>query len=124
MKKIQLDKKQKLTLKSTGNNGKRHRYEFDKDESFKEGFKNLLLELKFKEEVVDSLFKEHDHETGERSEINIKSITDHCMFLENVPYEIDVFFCSRKIILLIRTKKSIKELTQKIIENTKWNIIT
>jgi hypothetical protein len=97
-----------FTLTGTDNDGVRHRYSFIKNEKFKKVFRELLINLGFEEKIVKNLFIVEDETTGEASEVSIHSISDHCAYYKNKQYEIDIFYGSKKIILVIRTNQKNK----------------
>ena len=112
--------KKNLILNGTGNDGRRHRYSFEKNEKFKAGYLDLLRKLglnedeikKIEERFTRTFYEDDEDETT----INLKvlDISDECWYYRNSKYEIDTFFGHKKIILLIRIKS--KEKRKKLIE--------
>jgi len=124
-----------LTLNGTDNDGKRHRYSFEKTEDFKQGFLELMENFGFEKEKIDSKFVIRDHvedpeNTGKEIERvwirKIKDIIDVCWYFENNKYEIDVFFGKEKVIILIRIKssrnrdKKRREMLDKLEDESGW----
>ncbi|MDA3836099.1 MAG: hypothetical protein PF542_00595 [Nanoarchaeota archaeon] len=91
-------------LAGTGNDGFRHRYSVLKDESFRNNFLNFMDTLKFDWKVVESNFS-YNEEDGSWVDVKIIDIIDVCWHFQNEVYDVDVFFGSSKIILLVRTKE-------------------
>jgi hypothetical protein len=119
-----------LILNGTGNNGKRHRYSFNKNEKFKIGYLDLLKKLGLTNKEIyniENKFTRTEYgENGENEEITIKlkisDINDECWYFKNSKYEIDTFFGNKKIIVIIRIKRhNIREkLTENIIKESEW----
>lgn len=113
-------------LLGTDNNGLRHRYSVEKNEDFKNIFAKFMRDLGFDYKQIINRF----HYTEEEQEIvvKIKNLEDVCQYYFNSEYEVDVFYGSKKIIIVIRTnqrekrdrrKKMIKDLREK----SKWKEI-
>ncbi len=95
----------KTYLLGLGNDGFRHWYEFKKNEKFKEIFKRLLLELKFDKDYVNTVFVSQDQQGDEISE-KISDITVEQVRLHLIKnFDIEVFYGSKSIIVMIRTKE-------------------
>ena len=90
-------------LSGTDNNGFRHRYSLLKDESFKNNFLNFMAGLEFNWESIENKFYYED-ESGQFRENKVIDFLDVCWHFENKNFEVDVFFGSSKIIMVIRTR--------------------
>jgi len=113
----------KLVLNGTDNNGKRHRYSFDKTPNLKGGLRKLLISLDFDKKIVEGFirgvfFKEIKEE--EIIEQELENIIDIVYFLKNDKYELDIFFGKEKVILLARTTDKREKLIDALEKKTKW----
>ena len=101
MKKLQFPKG--FVLTGTDNNGFRHRYSAIKNEQFKKIFIKFMIDLGFDEKEMGKTFFRYGKEEN-LIELKISELEDMCKHYENKMFEIDVFYGSKKIILVIRTK--------------------
>lgn len=104
----------KWDLTGTDNNGFRHRYSILKDESFKENFLNFMDGLGFNWEEVERRF-EYEDSDGQFVSWRIIELLDLCWHFENSNFDVDVFFGSSKIILVVRTKDR-RKLIDKLVD--------
>jgi len=108
----------KFILTGTNNNGIRHRHSFVKNNSFKDIFRKFLGDLGFDESVTKRLFIKEDPGTGEPIEGSIYEYVDECHYYKNLKYEVDVFYGSKKIILVIRTnQKTLRDRRFKMLDS-------
>jgi hypothetical protein len=125
---MKLEIPSELKLNGTDNDGIRHRYSFDKTPKLREGLKDLLLKLNFEEKKLDQFLgkiffrTETNEKSGEEQEIILEpnQIIDRIFYISNKIYEVDLFFGSEKIILVIRTKEDRTKLVNKIESKSKW----
>ena len=94
-------------LFGTDNNGVRHRYSIEKNEQFPGIFVKFMGELGFDElEIDEKFYYEENDNSGQplgKMRVVVSHISDECWYYKNAEYEVDVFFGSKKIILVIRT---------------------
>lgn len=124
-----------LVLNGTDNNGKRHRYSFEKTDDFKKGFLELMENLGFEKGKIDSKFVIRDyvedpedpgHEIDRVWVKKVSDIIDVCWYFENNKYEVDVFFGKEKVIILIMIKssrnrdKKRREMLDKLEDESDW----
>jgi len=108
----------RLVLNGTNNDGRRHRYSFDKNSDFKEGFKSFLLQLGFFGKDLFDIREDVESEDGPTERVwlrEAKDIVDECWHFENEKYDVDVFFGDKKVIVLVRIKS--KDERDDLIEN-------
>ncbi len=110
---------EKLILTGAGNDGFRYNYRIIKNESFKDIFPEFMVLLGFnKKEIVSSSFYSFNKE-GEEVKFKISNFKDCYDNYNNKDYDVDVFYGSKKIILVIRTKR-IKNLIRAIEKYSKF----
>jgi len=100
-------KTNKFTVMSAGNDGFRYRYDIRKKESFGKSFNSFLIDLGFNKKDVEGWCI--DPNTGEN--IKIKDMRDWVTNYKNKNFDVDVFYSSKEIILVIRTKNRKKLIT-------------
>jgi len=106
-----------LTLEGTGNDGYRYRYEFEKDEKFKDGFLGFMGDLGFKNDRdLGYLFEDYGCEKGINGEVKVESINQKLENFRNKNFDVDVIFFEKEIEIIVRTKKT-KELIKSV---NKW----
>jgi len=96
--------KKKSYLIEIGNDGFKHWYTFERNEGFKEILTNLLLSLKFKKDYVDTVFVSENQHTDEITEKISDIVVEHVRFYSNDKFNIEVFYGTKSIILIVRTK--------------------
>ncbi len=117
---------QELVLNGTDNNGKRHRYSFDKTPQLKEGLIKLFISFGFDDKVSKSIGKiftrtfYDDNEVEKVSYLTPEEIVDRVFYFKNEEYEIDLFFGKEKVILLIRVKENREKLVEEIEKKSRW----
>ena len=107
-----------FVLMGTDNNGYRHRYSVKKNEQFKNMFIKFMGGLGFDEERIGNAFYSNDME-DEGVILKISDFKDVYKNYKNKKYDVDVFYGSKKIILIIRCKVR-KPMVDNLMYNSKW----
>ena len=116
LKKLKIPKE--FVLIGTNNDGYRHRYSVKKNEQFKKIFIRFMNELRFDEKIVGgSFYSSNDDE--EDTILKISDFNDVCENYKNKKYDVDVFYGSKKIILVIRCKIR-KSMIDNLISKSRW----
>lgn len=121
-----MEKEKDFILTGTENNSFRHRYSFKKNNKIKKALEKLFLKLnlvnKNNEALVKQIFIEK-FEDEEGREIyfqrKIEEIIDEVYYFKNDDFEVDIFFGSNKIIVLIRSKKR-RDFVDFLEKNSSW----
>lgn len=107
----------KLVLNGTDNNGIRHRYSFEKTYTFKKGFVDFMESLGFEKEkeLENRFFYKYENDKGEEviKELKPSDFQDVVWFFQNKQYEVDVFWGSKKVVLLVRTNQKTQRTRRK-----------
>jgi hypothetical protein len=95
----------KLLILNLGNDGYRHRYALKKEEAMKGPLVKLLNALKLENEA-EYLFYNEARES--EKDVRISEYKDLDRHLQNKEFNVDLFFGTKKVILVVRTKKRTK----------------
>lgn len=91
-------------LIGTNNDGFRFEYTFNKEENFKEKFSKFLLGLDFGYGEVAEAFLVNEN----RIQVKIKDIKGHIRNYKNKDFDIDTFYGTSIIIVVVRTNNQDK----------------
>jgi hypothetical protein len=114
--------KDKLVLLGTENKENRYEYIIEKNEDFKEIFLSFMEKLGFERIIINKTFFNYifNRDNIEKQiEFKISDFKDSYHNYKNKDFDIDVFYGTKKIILIIRTKKGNK-LREIINSKIKW----
>ena len=95
----------KSYLLSTGNDGYRYRYEFEKINSFSKIFTNFMRDLGFDDSDRPFLTM---YEGEDEKEMDIEKTLDFTWNFRNKSFDVDLFIGGKKIILVVRTKDKMR----------------
>ncbi|MBI2043564.1 hypothetical protein HYT25_04200 [Candidatus Pacearchaeota archaeon] len=116
----------KFILSGTGNDGFRHKYHINKDKGFREIFISFMTKLEFDQKEIQGIFNqgyeseiEDDEQIYAQWKIDADEIVDETLHFENEKYEVDVFFGSKKVFLVVRTKNR-NEMIDLLRKDVSW----
>jgi hypothetical protein len=119
---IKQKNKDKLVLLGTENKENRYEYIIEKNEGFREIFISIMEKFGFERIIINKTFFNYTFNRDnieKQIEFKTSDFIDSCYNYKNKDFDIDVFYGTKKIILIIRTKKGDK-LREIINSKIKW----